>query len=484
VIKEVEKITIVLDLIDRTKAGFRNVSDRLNLFRKSTQQADIGLAAFRSSWQKWQTQVATPTPTILGRIQNRFRELTTGMGRFRFEMLSVMFFGMAINRMFMGMLQPAMQAAGVFEIFSAILELAFLPVALMVLDPLLGFMDWFLGLPEPVQTAIGVLFLFLGVIGMILTTIGVLVLGLEGLAMAFGPLLGASAAGATGMGAFSGASLLLGKIIGGIIGTFKFLASLLTGPVIAAIVLLYGAWVHNAEGISRAVGKLWNTIQSIFGNIIGVIQGFIDLFTALVEGDATKAFEALRNIGKHTVGAIIDAFVGLPTALFDVFWQIEYGIGKFVVNIVKTVFELGVKIMDALARGIASAYGHVKEALRRIPVIGPLIVGGMEAGETIVGAVGGVLQTVGTQVGGLFRGLFGGLFGFQYGGIVTKPTLALVGERGPEAIVPLGSPAAATTTISPTYIINATVSSDIDIRALAEKLNDLLVSDYRRLTYR
>jgi hypothetical protein len=35
-------------------------------------------------------------------------------------------------------------------------------------------------------------------------------------------------------------------------------------------------------------------------------------------------------------------------------------------------------------------------------------------------------------------GLVGKIPGFADGGIVTRPTLAMVGEKGPEAIVPLG----------------------------------------------
>jgi len=49
------------------------------------------------------------------------------------------------------------------------------------------------------------------------------------------------------------------------------------------------------------------------------------------------------------------------------------------------------------------------------------------------------------------------MYGFQQGGIVTRPTLALLGERGPEAVVPLreGPPAPARTEVH----VNVTISS-------------------------
>jgi len=55
------------------------------------------------------------------------------------------------------------------------------------------------------------------------------------------------------------------------------------------------------------------------------------------------------------------------------------------------------------------------------------------------GAVGG---------GGLFGGLLGGigkLFGFAEGGVITRPTLAVVGEKGPEVVTPLSRSGGAAT---------------------------------------
>jgi len=63
-----------------------------------------------------------------------------------------------------------------------------------------------------------------------------------------------------------------------------------------------------------------------------------------------------------------------------------------------------------------------------------------------IGALGGaalgslLLPGVGTYIGGYLGGMLGKYVGGQFaeGSIVTKPTLALVGERGPEEIRPLG----------------------------------------------
>ena len=72
------------------------------------------------------------------------------------------------------------------------------------------------------------------------------------------------------------------------------------------------------------------------------------------------------------------------------------------------------------------------------------------------------------------------------GGIVTRPTLALIGESGPEAVVPLnnsGSQGLASTITNNVYI-DANLSNDIDMQQLAEKINAELQWDYRRSTMR
>jgi hypothetical protein len=88
-----------------------------------------------------------------------------------------------------------------------------------------------------------------------------------------------------------------------------------------------------------------------------------------------------------------------------------------------------------------------------------------------------------TPAGGI-----GPIVAAQHGGIFTKPTAALIGEAGPEAVIPLGAGGgglgAGTVVYNPTININANISNDMDIRSLAKKLNQYLVSDLRRVTVR
>jgi len=74
--------------------------------------------------------------------------------------------------------------------------------------------------------------------------------------------------------------------------------------------------------------------------------------------------------------------------------------------------------------------------------------GGTSIGKTVGSLIGGA---IGGPVGSLIGGLLGGLLPFAEGGIVTQPTVALIGEKGPEAVVPLNR----ATGVGTTIVINA-----------------------------
>jgi len=60
----------------------------------------------------------------------------------------------------------------------------------------------------------------------------------------------------------------------------------------------------------------------------------------------------------------------------------------------------------------------------------------------------------------------------------------MVGERGPEAVVPLNKVGGYGNVIynSPSFHVSATITNEMDIRNLAEQLNNYFFTDLRRLT--
>lgn len=76
-------------------------------------------------------------------------------------------------------------------------------------------------------------------------------------------------------------------------------------------------------------------------------------------------------------------------------------------------------------------------------------------------------------------GTLEGLTELASGGIVTKPTLALLGEKGPEAVTPLSG--SSNYSSSPIINIYANVASNVDIQHLANEISAQGISDLRRL---
>jgi hypothetical protein len=82
----------------------------------------------------------------------------------------------------------------------------------------------------------------------------------------------------------------------------------------------------------------------------------------------------------------------------------------------------------------------------------------------------GVIKDIAKAIGnfgiGVLNKLGFDLKPFAAGGIVTRPTAALVGEAGPEAIIPLNQLG----NFSPNVTVNANVARNIDITRLANSL--------------
>ena len=71
------------------------------------------------------------------------KKMTGNFRKFQMQMLSIMFGAQMVSKAMWGLLKPAMEAAGIFELLSSMMLILFLPTALALLDPLIKIMDWF-----------------------------------------------------------------------------------------------------------------------------------------------------------------------------------------------------------------------------------------------------------------------------------------------------------------------------------------------------
>lgn len=359
------------------------------------------------------------------------RRLTTGFRGFKFEMLSVLFFGMAIQRFFLGMLQPAFQLAGIFDILRTTLEVFFLPAALALLEKFfIPMMDFLLTVPEPMQKVIGFIFLFAGALGALLTFTGVVTLGLGGLIQAFsfiGPLIAAIAT--------VGFGVLL----------------LILAAVALAVVNLWDAWRTNFGNIKGWTMQIVEGVTNIFGGLINIIMGWIDIFRGFFTGDFNLI---LQGIGRIKDG-VISALKGLAQLIIG--W---FAAGSaLAINVLKKAYQLGRNIVEALVDGVKSLGGKVKDVFTEVIP---------DSAKNLFGKVGGVVS----------KGR--SLIGLQEGGIVTRPTPAIIGEAGPEAVVPLNKLGGFGNSVTNNITVNASLNSIIDPSELARIIGQEVATQTER----
>jgi len=197
------------------------------------------------------------------------------------------------------------------------------------------------------------------------------------------------------------------------------------GPRIVPMLKALGDFIGKAanwfveDGLPMLVDKLIvlgeALVDWIKPRIVPALKALGEFVVTIADWLLTTALpkiaEQLARLGWAMVQWIYDLLPNLVVGLA----QFLDTIGDFIFNdAIPQVFDwfksLGGKIIDGIVDGIKAAAGKVGDALASIP--------GVSQAQGLISAVGGILP-------------------FADGGIVTGPTLGLIGEAGPEAVIPL-----------------------------------------------
>jgi TP901 family phage tail tape measure protein len=169
--------------------------------------------------------------------------------------------------------------------------------------------------------------------------------------------------------------------------------------------------------ISTAVKVAWDIVSTVIGTAITLIIATVKTIVAIVEF-LVGVWKTVTSDVSGFISGVVNFFSGLPGKVIGFvktmgstvvstlkgFWTtVTSDVGGMIGGIVTWFAGLPAKIGSALSSLGSSVLGDIKSALNNLPVIG------------------GALKAMGLATGGL----------------VTKPTLALVGESGPEVVVPL-----------------------------------------------
>jgi len=201
-----------------------------------------------------------------------------------------------------------------------------------------------------------------------------------------------------------------------------------------------------AAGTLGAIGVLFQLADAM-----GILDPLIQFMTAIFQMMGAAAMESLIPSLEKLFGLLNDeGFVAFITSFGEIIGKffsfvIDMFISLFddpnVQKAILTFMKLFVKLIEIILGIVAWFVSQVAslpiEALLAVFVIIATIAAfwwGFSHGGPIVGAI--MAAITGVTLGILAAGLAIGAL--AEGGIVTKPTIALIGEKGPEGVIPLG----------------------------------------------
>lgn len=253
--------------------------------------------------------------------------------------------------------------------------------------------------------------------------------------------------------------------------------------VVPLVVVLGGfaaaVWVVNAattawaaaQAAITAVTGAWTAAQAAL-NFVMALNPFVLVAIAIA---ALVAGIVIAYKKSDTFRAIVQAAFGAVSSAANAMW----GATKKVFGFLTTIFMnftgpgLLIKHFDSIVDFIKDVPGKITSAAKGMF---DGIVGAFRAAINLVIGGWNALQfsIPGFKIGPVgFDGFTLGVPDIPYlakGGIVTSPTLAMIGEAGPEAVVPLGRGGGFGGGAGPTFIINGA----LDPGAVARQINTVL----------
>ncbi len=234
-----------------------------------------------------------------------------------------------------------------------------------------------------------------------------------------------------------------------------------------------------------------------------VIEGAIKTIAALVKGDFSGAWDAFKGVVKGVIDWVKETLIALPATILtlagDIGLAILNGIKNGVTGLAMTIWEtikglpgyltekaagwasslkgIGTSILNWIKENVTGLagkiWGQIKGFAKALAdKVGEKASNIKGIGSSIIGWIGDGIKSAATSLGGIVKsaintvidGLNTGISGLNSaidllnkvnpfedvpnipkipklakGGIVTRPTLALIGEAGPEAVIPLNS---------------------------------------------
>lgn len=178
---------------------------------------------------------------------------------------------------------------------------------------------------------------------------------------------------------------------------------------IQCMIMLFTAII---QALPQILEQLALAQEEIITNLVDFLTDPATIETVFIAG--FELFKALVSAVPQILGLLISAWGDLFSKLWD----------TLKTNFTEFAAKFGKGIGNALINAINGMLGFIQDFLN-----GPI--------NAINGALGALNQIPGVNIGQLNTITIGRIPALAAGGLVTSPTTALIGEAGPEAVIPL-----------------------------------------------
>jgi len=211
-----------------------------------------------------------------------------------------------------------------------------------------------------------------------------------------------------------------------LIANFRTIANVILNDVVPAVQSIYNSLSNALKPVIESVTKALVDHEKQFEAVLHIIEAVVGIIETLGRALMTFVGAIVRDIAPFIGGVLGVAFKAIGYIIADVI--------NFVGELIN-IFMVLEKVGKAVAGAIGSAFGAVADVVKS--------------------ALNGVITMMNFVINGLNKihfdlpswipGIGGKSFGINLpnvpmlaeGGIVTKPTLAMIGEAGAEAVIPL-----------------------------------------------
>jgi len=243
--------------------------------------------------------------------------------RFKFEWLSIMFAGMALDRVFGGLIKTQLQLWGISEGLAGMWTIVMAPIMALITPILWKIIDAFMNMSPGMQLAIGAIVLFIAGIAKILLIVGQVMLALMGFKI-------------LGFGIFAsmgGAAAALSAAFWPIV--------IVIGAIILIIVAVWLAWKTNFMNIRDNIKNFIAGFKQMFNGIITIVKGIMNIVKGIFSGDFDLVRKGIEQIFKGIWNYISGGFKVLLNGIIIIF--------KAGLNLVYNLFKV---VIDGVIWGV------------------------------------------------------------------------------------------------------------------------------------